>query len=130
MERKEREKEFPESQISFEYFQKKIGNMGKERSSSQNLKSVSSNFRNTMEKKEKRKAVPRVSNKFRVLSKINRKYRKRSSSRSLKSVSSTFRNTMERKDKRKAVSGVSNQFRVLSEIKRKYGKSKKQFLES
>jgi len=109
--------------------------MGKERSSSRSHKSVSSTFKNTMERKDKKKAVPGVSNQFQVLSEMNRKYGKRtkqlpesqisfkhfqkyngkkrkekSSSQSLKSVSSTFRKTMERQEKRKAVPGISNQF--------------------
>jgi len=50
--------------------------MGKERSSSRSLKSVSSTFRNTMERKDKRKAVSGVSSQFRVLSEIKRKYGK------------------------------------------------------
>jgi len=44
--------------------------MVKERSSYRSLKSVSSTFRNTMERKEKRKVVPSISNEFWVLSGI------------------------------------------------------------
>ena len=71
---------------------------------------------------QKKKAVPRLSNQFKVLSEIKRK--EKSSSHTLKSVPSKFRN---KKEKKKAVPGVSNHFRVLSEIKRK---RKKQFPES
>jgi len=108
---REREKQFLESQISFENFQKYNGKKRKGKSSSQSLKSVSSTFRNKEERKEKKKAVPRVSNQFRVLSEVIKKERKRkekSSSRSLKSVSSTLRNKKERWEEKEPLPGVSN----------------------
>ena len=81
--------------------------MGKERSSYRSLTSVSSTFRNTMERKEKRKAVPRVSDQFRVLSEKKEIW-----------------------EKKEAVPGVSHQFEAISEIQWKEKKREKQFLES
>ena len=107
MERKEKKKQFPESQTSFKYLQKK------------------------KEIWEKKEAVPGVSHQFEALSEIQWKEKKReNNSQNLNAVLSTFRNTMERKEKRKAVPRVSNKFRVLSEINRKEGKRIKQFPES